>query len=282
MAKAAKKKEEALIEIIELRQATLTCHLVGTSPLLMNRFSFKARQQLLLPRAGRMTEADKLLNLKHDPVTEFRQSIYMNRELNRPAACHVPGPAFRSAIASVATDMPGAAKAKIERLTSVAPQVDLFGIPQLHMAMVRNSDMAHTPDVRTRAIFQEWACSIQVGYIANLLKQGHIANLVAGSGLIIGVCDYRNQKGGVYGGWRLCAADDPDYRRIVKTQGRVAQLKAIEQAVPYDAETDELLAWYFAEVKRREQEPPSTPKGKRRAALVPKLESEVSGNGQAN
>jgi hypothetical protein len=47
------------------------------------------------------------------------------------------------------------------------------------------------------------------------------------------------------------SADNPDFLRITKTQGRKAQEAAIKTPLPYNDETSEMLAWFDLEVKRR-------------------------------
>src|SRR5882724_8984571 len=163
---AAKNSEEA-VQIVELRYDSISVNLIGTTPLLMHRFSSKARQELLLP-GKRKTKATLQAKLKHDPILEFRQALYRNRSDAEPALFHLPSAVFRQAIAAAAIDMPGdARKAQILRWIALnEPQINLYGIPRLHMGMVRSSDMNKTPDVRSRPQFTEWACSLAVGYPA--------------------------------------------------------------------------------------------------------------------
>jgi hypothetical protein len=72
--KPAEKASE--IQILELRTGTLDVCILGTSPLICNRVSQKAKWELLAPK-GRKTAADRVASLKHDPLQEFRDSPYM-------------------------------------------------------------------------------------------------------------------------------------------------------------------------------------------------------------
>lgn len=247
-----KQETEVTLEINELQTGEVQMHVLGTSPLIMNRFSQKAWQQLLLgsPRKNR-AELDS--RLKHDPIAEFRGALYKNRDARRPALFHVPNGMFHGALASAALDIPGAKRAVIERLTSITDvNIDLFGVPQFFMAMVRNSDMARTPDVRTRPIFAEWAASVTVRYVRPQLTERVIGRMFGAAGLICGIGDWRVQKGGPYGSWRLVSADDKDFRRVVSKQGRAAQQRAWDHPEAFDQDSEELYAWYCAEVRRRE------------------------------
>lgn len=246
-------KEKTAIEIQEIKMGRVRCNIVGTSPLIMHRFASKAWRELLFP-SGRKNSAERAESLKHDPIGEFREAVYINRSEAEPALIHFPNNAFSKALAAAALDIPGANKSQISRLTSIAStQVNFFGCPQVFMAMVRSSDMNHTPDVRSRPIFPEWACTIEIQFVSSLLKQNQVINLLAAAGVIVGLGDWRPQKGGNYGQFKIVGDEDEDFRRIVKTQGRVAQRHALAAAESYDADTEELLAWFKEEVVKRER-----------------------------
>lgn len=247
-----KSKSETLIEIIEMRFGRVVANIYFTTPMIMHRYSQKAIQQLLLPPAP-MNAADKASNLKHDPVGEFRGCIYVNRDEKAPTLIHVPTGAFGRAIADVAVDMPGAKKAQVQRLTSITSvDVWLYGVPRLFMRMVRNSDIGRTPDMRTRAIFTEAACSIEIKFASTLIKEGQVINLLAAAGMIVGIGDWRPQRGGSYGQFEIVRSDDARLKAIKKHQARDAQLKAMANPVAFDPESEEILAWFNAETKRRE------------------------------
>ena len=234
MAKKAAAKNDALIEVQEIEMVEIGFRILGTSPLIMNRFNQKAWHELLLPSRTR-NRADMEQTLKHDPVAEFRGGLYKNRDLKTPTAIHIPNGAFHKCIAAAALDIPGAKKAQIERLTRIVNvNIDLFGLPQLFMAMVRNSDMNHTPDVRTRPLFPEWACKVTVRYVRKILSERTISNLFGAAGQIVGIGDWRGQKGGPYGSFRLVQDDNKDFHRIIKMQGRVQQEKALATPVCFD------------------------------------------------
>lgn len=248
-----KKGAKEMIEVSEIDMTEITFYIVGTAPLIMNRFSQKAWQQLLLPPQS-VNRAEREQTLKHNPVEEFRGAVYKNRDHKRPAFLHIPNGMFHKAIASAALDIPGATKAKIERLTKIPDvNIDLYGVPRLFCAMVRNSDMNRTPDVRTRPIFEQWACAITVRYVTGILTERTIAALLGAAGKIVGIGDWRGEKGGPYGAFRIAQQDDKEYGLIVKTMGRKAQEKALASPVCYDPDTEELLGWFEAEVARRER-----------------------------
>lgn len=240
------------ITILEVNQGQLDVAIVGVSPFIYNAMSTKTWHELLMP-SPKKNAAEKAANLKHNPIEEYRGSVYHFREDDKATRLNFPSVAFKKAMASAALDIPGANKSQIGRLVWVAGErSEMFGVPQIYCAIVRSADMNRTPDVRTRAILPEWACRISLRYMTPILKEQTIANLLAAAGFTQGVGDGRQQKGSLsFGQFRLCSLDDPDFVRICKTGGRAAQDAALESPEAYDEETERLLAWFNEERVRR-------------------------------
>lgn len=246
-------KKDVQIQIQQITMKEIHFMLLGKTPLIMNRFNQKAWQELLMP-SPRGNRAGREQTLKHNPSEEFRGAMYKNRNPDAPALIHMPNRAFHKAIASAALDLPGATKAKIERLTQMPEiNVDLFGVPHLFCAMVRNSDINRTPDVRTRPIFPQWACRVTMTYVKDILTEQSIANLMGAAGMLIGIGDWRGERGGSYGKFELVDETNADFRAIQRHQGVKAQKAAFQTPIFYDEDTTELMTWFEAELQRREK-----------------------------
>jgi len=226
--------------------------LIGTAPLICNRMSQKARQELLLPK-GRKTAAEKASTLKHDPLEEFRASPYTAIESDSPTHIQALATMFKKACMTAALDLPGAKKAQIGRLLYVVgDRVSVYGVPQIMCSVTRSADMNRTPDIRSRAILPRWACRISVSFVSPIIRLSSVANLLVAGGITAGIGDWRVEKGsGSYGTFEIVADDDARYREILASGGAEAQKAAMQEPVAYDDETAELLSWYGTEVKRR-------------------------------
>lgn len=246
------KKAETEISVLEVHRGWIEVCVLGTSPLIHNAMSAKARQQLLMPPA-RKNAAEKASSLKHEPINEFKRSMYRARNPKSKTEIVVKATAFKGALMGAALDLPGAFKTQIGRLTYVeGDEVQIYGVPQLMMAVTRSADKNRTPDVRTRAIIPEWACMLSLQFTKPLLKEATMLNLLAAAGITQGIGDWRIGKGnGNYGGFELVGADNEKWNRIVAEGTKQAQLEAIEDPVCYDSETEELLSWHEAEVRQR-------------------------------
>lgn len=242
---------EEITDILKVSTGSFDCCIVGTSPLVLNRMSEKAKHELLMPK-GRKNAAERATTLKHVPIDEFRASAYTLK--TGPTLLALMATAFKGALRSAALDMPGAKKAQIGRLTYIeGDMIGIYGVPKLYMAIVRSADMNKTPDVRTRAIVPEWACQLRVTFVQPLIRAQAVANLLAAAGITIGVGDGRPEKGAMsYGQFRIADKDDADFKRIIKDGGRKAQQAGLDSPVCYDDETTELLSWFENERAQRQ------------------------------
>lgn len=250
--KAAPAASTGTIVIEPLSLETVAVAIVGKTPLIMHRMSEKAKQELLMPK-GRKTAADKATTLKHDPIGEFRAAAYVMHDEMRPTYFGLPSALLKRSMMDAALRIPGAKKTEIAQLVHVEhTMTDVYGLPEVFCAVTRSSDMNRTPDVRTRPIFPEWAAFVEITYAVPFLTQRSILNLLTAAGQICGLGDWRLQKGGPYGAFLVTDPEqDERFQRIVETQGKAAQIAALEKALPYDSETQELLDWYEGELVAR-------------------------------
>jgi hypothetical protein len=243
------KQESSEIVIEQLKMGSVNVWVKGLSPLIYNAMSEKARQELLYPK-GRKTSADKQGNLKHNPIEEYRNSVY--RSLNGgPTRLVFPSSAFKGAMAQAALDLPGAKKAQIGRLVWVeGDKVPLYGVPKMMMSITRSSDMNHTPDVRTRAIIPEWAAPVSIKFMKPNLNETMVGRLLEAGGILSGVGDFRQGKGkGNYGQFQICQEDD--IKNIIKNGSMSAQDAALTKPEFYDQDTEATYSWFENERKLR-------------------------------
>lgn len=269
MLKKAKTEFGESVTIAEIHMTTMRFNIVGTAPFVPHAVSAKSKGSLLFP-SPKKNAAEKASSMKHEPYEEFNDACYkFTDEEKKPTRLYMVASAFHGAMASVAIDMVGAKKAQIGRLTKVLHgKVAIYGVPKIWCTIVRSSDMARTPDVRTLPILPEWACSIDVQFVGSLIKQQSIANLLGAAGVIIGVGDGRPEKGKLdMGTFRLVSDDDPDFLRIIKTGGTRAQDVALKSPLPFDLETQKLLAWFDQEKGRRAAAPAPQPRKQKRSEV---------------
>lgn len=239
-------------DILPIQQGTTLFRIVGMSPLIFNAVSQKSKNELLLP-SGRKNAAARAQSLKHDPIEEYRNSVYRTLGDDPPTRLCFPAAAFKRGMATAALDIPGATKSSVGRLSwAVGDKVAIYGCPELFMAVVRSADMGHTPDIRTRAILPRWACEIRINYVRPQLSEHNVINLLVAAGLLCGIGDGRQEKGALnYGQYRIVEdPKDKEFFEIIK-EGRKVQDAALLSPKAYDDDTLSLYSWATEEIARR-------------------------------
>jgi hypothetical protein len=248
-----KETEPATVSVLNIKVANVIVHVIGTNPLIYNAVAEKSRQELLWPH-GRKSAAAKAESMKHDPLGEYRNSVYAYREADGdvPTRLYFPTGGFKRAIATAALDLPGVNKSQVGRLCWITEdKVPIYGVPQVLMSVVRSADMKKTPDIRTRAILPRWACSFTISSAGPILKPEDVVKLLQSAGITVGVGDWRQEKGaGSYGQFRLCTEKEPAFAAIIKSGTRKAQDAALKDPAPYDDQTESLWSWFYAKLAK--------------------------------
>ena len=250
----AVKKAETGLHIEPLKQGRVTLRMIGTTPFYFNAMSAKAKRTLLVG-GGKKTAAEKR-ELKHDPETEFRDSVY--RLTDGPTLLGFPAPGVKGAMATAALETAGVTKTSVNRLIFLPEQrIKVWGRPYLKMDVVRSADMNKTPDVRTRAYLPRWCAEVDIAFVTPTLSLHSVVSLLANAGAIVGVGDFRQEKGkGSYGTFAV-AGDDlgewADTWAEITAEGRDLQVEAMDNPEPEagDYDTAELLEFLRDERTRR-------------------------------
>jgi len=247
-----KKAEAGTLHIDALKQGRVTLTLVGMTGFYFNAMSAKAKRSLLIG-GGKKTAAEKK-DLKHDPEQEFRDSIY--RMPDGETYLGFPAPGVKGAMATAALETPGVTKSSVQRLIFLPEQrIKMWGKPLLKMDVVRSADMNKTPDVRTRAFLPRWVAEVQIAYTMPTLSAHSIVSLLSNAGVIVGIGDFRQEKGrGSYGTFAVTGEDGgawEDYIAEVKAEGREVQMAAMAEPEMADEDTSDLMDMLIEERGRR-------------------------------
>jgi hypothetical protein len=233
----------------------------------MNRMSAKAKQTLLV--GGRKKTAAERVLLKHDPLTEYRDSMemfapkVMGRKLHEAGVVDRDVPtmlglrvvAFKAALCTAALETAGITKTSARRLLFIPGDlVPLYGTPQLRMDVVRSADINRTPDVRTRAFLPQWGAEIEVQHVLPQLPPHSVVTLACNAGMLVGIGDFRQEKGkGAFGSFRVLAEgqQDDEWDDLVANHAATSQRKAIDEPDLADDDTRDLMEYFHGEQKKR-------------------------------
>lgn len=248
----SRKQAKGELHVDALKQGRVTLRLIGTTPLYFNAMSAKAKRTLLIG-GGRKTAAEKK-ELKHNPLQEFRDSVY--KLPSGPTLLGFPAPGVKGAMATAALETPGITKTSVQRLIFLPQEkVSIWGKPYLKMDVVRSADIAKTPDIRTRAFLPRWCAEVDIAFVTPTLSTYAVVSLLQNAGVIVGIGDFRQEKGrGSYGTFAVAGEDLGDWQEVwdeVTAEGRDVQQAAMEDPEVADDDTAELMAMFEEEVAKR-------------------------------
>lgn len=198
----------AEITIAPVPAETIRVPIIGTTPLLVHRFSEKAKRAMLDAMQGRKTPKEP-----KNPEAEYEAAFYR-------LADGTPGfPALAFKQATI-----GGARFYGKQITMTALKQYLFfrgevgadgralvaiiGEPTMREDVVRvgrgGSDLRYRPE------FREWAAVVEVTYATSVLTRDSVLSLIDAGGMGVGVGEWRPEKDGDFGTYRI----DPD--RVVE------------------------------------------------------------------
>lgn len=246
-----KKSDTTTLVIDALKQGRVTMRIIGSTPMYYNAMSVKAKRSLLIG-GGKKTAAEKK-EIKHDPESEFRDSVYRIR--TGPTLLAFPAAGIKNGMATAALVTDGVKKTDVQRLIFLPQEkISVWGRPFLRMDVVRSADMNRTPDIRTRAFLPRWCAEIDIAFVTPALSVHSIGSLLNNAGLVSGLGDFRQEKGkGSYGTFRLVSTEEDEtlWSELTSTEGREVQEAALNDPETYDDETRELWAMLRQERMRR-------------------------------
>lgn len=195
------------VQIDKIGTETLLVPIVGTTPLIVHRFSEKAKRQMLDNMQGR--KAPKEIK---DPEAEYEASFYRLKD----GSYGFPVLAFKAATIGGARFYPRNA------ITMTALRQFVFfrgeagedgqsmarieGEPTMREDVVRVGRGG--TDLRYRGQFTEWTTRLEVIYVPSALTRGSILSLIDAGGLGVGVGEWRPERDGEFGTYRIDPTKD--------------------------------------------------------------------------
>jgi len=181
---------EQAISIPGVQKNQFQVEIVGDTSLLSNRFSDKAKKQILDKQMKKPTGAKEA----KDPEEDFRGSIYYTDE----GQAGFPASGIKKACVSACRfidDLPMTeARGAFYVMGEILP---IVGEPKMHESVVRLR--GSTADIRYRAEYQEWSIILTILHNPRVISQESIVNLLETAGFHIGLGDWRPEKNGTHG-----------------------------------------------------------------------------------
>ena len=211
----AKKNEAAIIEIKPINIVTTTVRIAGDTPLIMHRWSEKAKRMILEKQMKKTKSSAKEAK---NPVEDFIESIYwmegtpneyteeaFHEACRNGARFGFPVTAIKQATISsayrngITKDMASLRGAFFIAGEGSELLAEVKGCtPTMREEMVRVG--MGVADIRFRGEFANWYMDLQVSYNANgAYTLDQIINLINVGGFSCGIGEWRPEKDGNYG-----------------------------------------------------------------------------------
>lgn len=209
----AKAPVSTAIELPPIDVQRIDIVIIGEEPLICHAWSKKAREEML---AKQMKKATARKRTAKDPWLDFCESLYwLDGMPTAPTEEQVvkgrfgfPAVAFKSAAITAVTTIGSMTKVLARQAFHViGAYVQIVGPPpSMRQDMVRVG--MGTADIRFRGEFSPWGAILPIHFNAGVLSAEQVVNLVHAGGFGVGVGDWRPEKDGVNGRFRVGSASD--------------------------------------------------------------------------
>lgn len=188
------------IQIDRIDAETLLVPIIGTTPLIMNRFSEKAKRQMLDTMQGRKSPRQA-----KDPDAEYKAAFYHMND----GTYGFPAIAFKSATVGGARFYSGITMTQLKQFLFFRGEpgpdgqqlVKIEGEPHMREDVVRVGKGG--TDLRYRPEFPVWRTTLKVVYVRSALTRNSVLSLVDAGGMGVGVGEWRPEKDGDFGTYQI-------------------------------------------------------------------------------
>lgn len=200
-----------IIQIDKIETEILNIPLVGTSELIMHRFSEKAKRQMLDNMQGRKTPKE----IKQ-PEVECEAALHRIKG----GGYGIPSIAFKLATIGGARFYRGVTMASLRQFLFVDgepahPSGEL--LTRVDGDWYRREDVVTVgrgTDLRYRPGFPEWRATLRLIYVKSALTRNSVLSLVDAGGMGVGVLEWRPEKNGTFGTYKI----DPTKEIVVENE----------------------------------------------------------------
>jgi hypothetical protein len=198
------KADPSKIAIPKINRASLNVPIIGDTPLICHRFEEKARKAIR-DKVTSEVVGRKKPKTPRKPEEEWLATLYKHPD----GGWGFPSTAFKSACVDAARLIDGITMTAVRQMFYIKHElVKIVGEPAMREDMVRvggKGPGTGSADIRWRGYFEEWSAVLEVEFLRDHITQDEIVNLINHAGATVGVGEWRLQKGGNFGLFRVAA-----------------------------------------------------------------------------
>jgi hypothetical protein len=193
-------RAEAEIQIDKIGAETIHVPIVGTTPLIVHRFSEKAKRQMLDAMQGRKSPKEA-----KDPQVEYEAAFYRLAD----GSYGFPSIAFKQSTVGGARFYSQVTMTALKQFLFFKGEVGddgrsltrIEGEPELREDTVGVGRGG--TDLRYRPMFREWGAVLEVTYVTSMVTRSSVLSLIDAGGMGVGVGEWRPEKDGDFGTYRI-------------------------------------------------------------------------------
>jgi hypothetical protein len=191
----------AQIAISEIAVERLEVPIIGTSPLVVHRFSEKAKRIMLDAMQGRKSPKEN-----KDPQAEYEAAFYRFHD----GGYGFPVVGFKAATVDASRFYgKDVTKVGLRQFVFLRGEVGvdgqqlarITGEPRIREDVVRVGRGG--ADLRYRPEFPEWSTTLTVLYVTSALTRDSVLSLIDAAGMGVGVGEWRPEKNGDFGTYQI-------------------------------------------------------------------------------
>lgn len=196
----------ATIKLARIQREIAEIEVRGTAPLIVHRWSEKARQMMLDAQQGKKNPKQP-----KDPVSDFESTMYRFED----GGHGFPIMAFKSATVKGGARVFGKAVKMTELRQLCTFLADGIGVDGTQLSRlisdepIMREDMVRvgmgTADIRYRAEYRNWSAVLRIEYVPSVIDLSSVVALVDAGGTN-GIGEWRPEKSGSYGTYEVVGA----------------------------------------------------------------------------
>lgn len=197
---------DAQIAINKIGTETLLIPIVGTAPLIVHKFSEKAKRQMLDAMQGRKSPKQP-----RDPEADYESAMYLHDD----GGYGFPVIAFKAATVGASRYFGKSVPMTMLRQSIFVDAefskrdgqklARIAGTPHMREDVVR---VGMGTDLRYRPEFTEWQAVLEVTFVASMLTRDSVLSLIDAGGMGVGVGEWRPEKKGDFGTYQIDGTRD--------------------------------------------------------------------------
>jgi hypothetical protein len=201
-------EKEKMVILETLNIGMLKVKIRGITPLIVENWSVKTRQQMAEKHMGIQTDT---VQKARNPEEEAKEKLYLTSK----GQFAFPASGLKKAMISACTSTNKMIRKNflVQALHVMGTEGNLvaFDSPGYRVQEdIGRVGMSKTPRPIWRPVFDDWSCTFVIRYNKNIISPAQIVNILNLAGFAVGLCGWRVEKSGSFGQFEVVVSGSKD------------------------------------------------------------------------